>query len=109
MRNRNGISNFLFFCGLWTVVCGLFSSCKNDKDSFVLDYQYDYAPLDSGRYVIYDVDSISYAFIDPQTYDSARYQLKEEIGDTFYDNTNELNYELNLWRRADETSPWVYD
>src|SRR5207237_131225 len=37
------------------------------------------------------------------------YQLKEEVGDTFYDLTNDLNYELNLYRRKDSGSPWVYD
>jgi hypothetical protein len=107
---RYGLYRIAFSFGLWSLVLGLLlSSCKNEKDSFVLDFQYDYAPLDSGRYVIYDVDSIYYSYTDVQAYDSARYQMKQEVGDTFYDNSNELNYELNLYRRTDETSPWIYD
>lgn len=95
------------------VICGFLSlllfSCKNKKDSFIIDYQYDYAPLDSGHYVIYDVDSILYTYNQIQHNDTAHYQLMEMVGDTFYDNTNDLSYELNLYRRADDNSPWVYD
>jgi hypothetical protein len=98
-----------YYCLLPIAYCLLLSSCKTKKDSFITDYQYDYAPIDSGHYVIYDVDSISYSYIEPlQIRDTAHYQMKEEVGDTVYFN-NELNYELNLYRRADENSPWVYD
>jgi hypothetical protein len=110
MRNRQSILHTVFVLCLVSCVSSLLTSCKDKKDSLTIDYQYDYAPLDSGHYVIYDVDSISYSYIDPlQIRDTAHYQLKEEVGDTFYDLTNELSYELNLYRRANETSPWVYD
>ncbi len=99
----------LFACCLLPIVCCLLlTSCKDKKDSFAVDYEYNYAPIDSGHYVIYDVDSINYSFTGVQTRDTAHYQLKEEVGDTFY-LLNELCYELNLYRRENETSPWVYD
>ncbi len=101
--------NFYYFF-LLAAVSLFIASCKDRSDTLEIDYMYDYAPVDSGHYVIYDVDSITYNFISPIYYrDTARYQLKEEIGDTFYDNNNELNYELNLYRRANASSSWVFD
>jgi hypothetical protein len=104
------VGKVFYYCLLLVVFSLVFSSCKTEKDTYTFDYQYDYAPIDSGHYVIYDVDSISYAYIDPVPIrDSARYQLKEEIGAVYYDNLNEVNLELNLYKRKDANSPWVFD
>ena len=93
-------------CFVSCVLC-LFSiqSCKPDNNNFIADYSYDYAPIDSGHYVIYDVDSISYSNVR----DTAKYQLMEIIGDTIYDNEGALCYELNLYRRANSFSSWAED
>ncbi len=87
------------------LLSGLLSSCKPDKDNLTIDYQYEYAPIDSGHYVIYDVDSITYSSVR----DTARYQLMEIIGDTVYDNEGYLCYELNLFRRVNPGAPWQED
>lgn len=86
-------------------------SC-NKKDTLILDYHYDYVPSDSGHYVIYDVDSILYTYrtspIDSMEIDTIRYQLMEQVGDTVIFN-NEVWRELNLYRRTNSSSPWVFD
>lgn len=81
-------------------------SC-NKKDNTDISYYRNYYPLALGHYVIYNVDSIQYRFSEnPDTYfrDTIRYQLKEVLTDTFYDNENELNYRLELFRRTDTVS-----
>jgi len=86
------------------------SACKDKKDDFTIDYAYEYYPLDSGHYVIYDVDSIVYRYSNPtHYYDTAHYQLKELLADTFYDNLNELTYRLELYRRPNSSAPWGLD
>ncbi len=106
--NYKSVKQLFAYCLLPIAYCLLLTSCKREKDSFTVDYEYDYAPLDSGHYVVYDVDSITYSSASVPPRDTVRYQLKEEVGDTFYF-LNELCYELNLYRRSNEISPWVYD
>ena len=90
--------------------CLSLSSCKDKKENYFPDYLYSYAPIDSGHYVIYDVDSITYHYANPiYTRDTAHYQLKELIGDTTYDNVNGLTYHLDLYRRPDSNYSWTFD
>jgi hypothetical protein len=71
------------------------------------DYKQSYFPADSGHYVIYDVDSITYRFTDPLYFrDSVKYQLKIEIGDTLLDNEGRLNKKVLLHRRANPSDSW---
>lgn len=103
-------SGFGFFSSLCCLLFFILFSCKKKNDSFALDFQYEYAPVNSDHYVVYDVDSITYKYITPIAFiDSSHYQLKELVADTFYDGLNELNYELELYRRANEDSLWEFD
>ncbi|MES2619230.1 MAG: hypothetical protein V4615_00140 [Bacteroidota bacterium] len=83
-------------------------SCKKN-DTYALDFLYGYAPTDTGHYVIYDVDSISYSNNGIQINDTAHYQLKEIITDTFYDGANEPAFELELYRSNDSGATWIFD
>lgn len=91
-----------------TIVMALivsFTSCKKNDTEGVVEYHHDYFPTDSGHYVIYDVDSIRFN----NTRDTVHYQLMEVVGDTFYDNENELCRKLTLYRRADSNAVWTFD
>ena len=79
------------------------------KDSnYNINYQYNYYPLDTGHYVIYNVDSINYAFSNPiYIRDTVTYQWMEKVTDTFYDNSNRLNYRIECYRRSDSSQPWI--
>ncbi len=104
------LARVLTYCLLPIVYCLFLSSCKDKKDNYTIDYLAEYAPIDSGHYVIYDVDSITYRYANPvYTRDTVHYQLKEEIGDTTYDNLNQLCYQLDVYRRADSNSAWSFD
>lgn len=82
-------------------------SCKTEKDTYEADFAYEYYPTDSGHYVIYQVDSITYD--ENAGNDTARYQMMEIITDTFYDNENILNYRLELYRRPNTNAAWAID
>jgi hypothetical protein len=85
------------------------NSCKKEPNNYAVNYEYNYYPLDSGHYVIYNVDSIQYNFNGVQTSDTIRYQEMQVIGDTFYDNQNRLNHYVDNYRRADSTQAWFFD
>jgi hypothetical protein len=87
------------------------SSCKDRKDeTFIIDYNYDYYPLDSGRYVIYDVDSIRYNYVDPfQNNDTIRYQWMQVVGDTFLDNDGRVSYRIEFYKRYSTSANWFFD
>ena len=106
MTGTRVVLKFLFL--LTPLVFGLYS-CKDKKDDLILDFKYDYAPYDTGHYIIYDVDSITYTFSNSKVRDTVRYQLKEILTDTFYDNLGEVNLQLERFARASENDPWVYD
>lgn len=83
----------------------IFSSC-NKTEEFIIDYKYDYYPLETGHYVVYDVDSI---VIDDftQTTDTFRYQKKYVIDSTFTDNIGRAAYKLIRYQRGDPTQGWT--
>ncbi len=84
-------------------------SCKDKKDTLVLDYLYEYFPTDSGHFVVYDVDSIFYSFNGQHHNDTVHYQQMEMITDTTYDNENMLNYVLTVFRRPNANYSWYID
>jgi hypothetical protein len=62
-------------------------ACKKDSPEVVhVDFGYNYLPEEAGRYIIYEVDSISYDDVSHPP-DTTRYLLKEVIDTIFIDNT----------------------
>jgi len=98
----------LLFCFLPFAFCLLLFSCKDKTDTYAFDYKSEYFPLDTGRFIIYDVDSVS-SYNSNFVKDTVRYQLMELVSDTTYDNQNELSYVITLYRRPNSSSPWVLD
>jgi hypothetical protein len=91
-------------------------SCKDEQDDFKADYEYEYYPLDSGRYIIYDVDSITYRWQPTvgtdyvQYRDTIRYQLKEFYAGEFFDSfQGNLKYRIEYSKRKNENEPWQND
>jgi hypothetical protein len=106
-RNRlNRISIIPFLSFFILAIVFSFSSCKDTKDTYSLYYGYEYYPVDSGHYVTYEVDSIFYSYNGQYTRDTARYQIKETVTDTFYDNENNLCYRLETFKRYSPNDPW---
>ncbi|MFN8310248.1 MAG: hypothetical protein U0T73_09830 [Chitinophagales bacterium] len=93
------------------ICCLLLFSCKKENYEFTSAYLTDYAPNEVGHWVIYDVDSIRYNFIIPSTQqiDTIRFQVKEEITDTFYDNLGRIVQRITVSRRNTPSDAWNID
>ncbi|WP_266205734.1 hypothetical protein [Pontibacter kalidii] len=92
---------------LLVVLAGLVAACEDkykDPDPKVMGY--DYYPLEVGDWRIYDVIDIRYM---SDVGDTTRFQLRERVDTTFYDQTNTLNYKIIRSVRANENTPWVDD
>lgn len=94
----------LFFIGL---LLSLIAAC-DETENFIVDYQYEYFPLEVGKYITYQVDSVTYS---SQAgggilIDTSSYQLREMVTDTFRDNTNRLVYEIERERRHTPSDAW---
>ncbi len=104
-----------FFIFLFSII-SLVPSCKDKVEDYNALYEYEYYPLDSGRYIIYDVDSIKYSWQPTvgsdyiQYRDTIRYQLKEYYAGTFYDSfQGNLKYRIEYYRRKSQDEPWQND
>ncbi len=90
------------------LVAFFMASCeKQVTEDFEIDYGFDYFPLEIGRYKVYAVDSVIYDPSNSGTFiDTISLFIREEIIDTFYDSSNELNYVLERSQRYEITAPW---
>ncbi|MCS6990691.1 MAG: hypothetical protein NZL95_02390 [Chitinophagales bacterium] len=83
----------------------LLASCKQSHmDPLAIDRSY--FPLSTGRYWIYDVDSIGYwGFADSVIISS--YQIREDIDSFFIDETGGQTYRIVRSFRRSEADPWI--
>ncbi len=95
-----------FLCAIFLASIFVLPSCNKD-DSFVADFKYEYFPTDSGRYVIYDVDSIIFnSFFTPPLKDTIRFQVREVYGETFIDGEGNRLRRIERFRRNDTIGNW---
>ncbi len=90
------------------VISSVFLNCDQSIQPISEDeLGYDYFPLYIGAYWEYQVDSVIYdpavGGTDITTYQSL---AKEEVVDTFTDNTGEVNYIIYRYYRKDADQPW---
>lgn len=94
------VYTFLFV--LWTALSG----CRTGSD-LPIDPDYDFVPLETGRYSVYEVQETHY---ERNTSPVQRtYQLKETIGPTYTDVTGRTAYRLLRYRRISSDQPWQVD
>lgn len=93
---------------LMVIACLLYAAgCKKNNSAYNPNYQYNLYPVDSGHYVIYDVDSILYTYSAPvHSNDTVHYQWMEMIGDTIIDNQGRVARKVYCYRRPDSLSQW---
>jgi hypothetical protein len=95
-----------FFLSILILLLAL--ACKKEKTVEKLDIGLAYFPTEIGRYVIYQVDSISYDdFFNPVKIDTAHFQIKEKIESQFTDNEGRLSERIERYARKNDTLPWV--
>lgn len=84
---------------------GLLTSCSTTVEP-PIDMSYNYIPIDTGRYYIYNVDSI---WIDCEygINDTTLYQIKETYPSTFIDGMGDTAINVTRYYRSDASQVWT--
>lgn len=105
------INRFLFKLFLGVVFLTCCFACKREVQEFG-EVDTAYFPLETGRYVDYQVDSITFSKFDASTFasdvDTSSYYIREQIGTSDIDNEGNIYYRVNRFRREDTTSNWAF-
>lgn len=83
----------------------LFSSCKKETGDPV-DMGYKYFPENTGHWVIYNVDSISYNDFTGNV-DIFHFQIKESVESVFTDNSGRTSQRIERYIRYADTAAWT--
>lgn len=86
----------------------LLPGCKNKTDDFILDYKYEYFPLDSGRYWIWEVDSVIFTplgsgFVQR---DTLKVYIKEVVESIYLDNAGRPTARIERYQSNSENYQW---
>ncbi|MBX3164440.1 MAG: hypothetical protein KF900_08165 [Bacteroidetes bacterium] len=92
---------------LFIIVCSVLFSCgKKQSQIPETDMGFNYFPTQSGKFVVYDIDSTVYAEISRDTV-TYRFRVKEKIADSFTDNEGKNAIRLERYiKRFDENKPY---
>ena len=84
----------------------VFFSCSKDKEIVIPDIGHDYAGLEVGKYVVYDVDSFYYDDFN-SVIDTSYYQIKEVVDSEFEDLEGETAFKIVRYRKEIDSTNWV--
>jgi hypothetical protein len=98
LHNKSVFYFLLVLAGIY------FYSCEETTDETTLESPFEYYPFQTGKFIVYEVDSINYHETIPN--DTSTWQVKELLIDTFYDLEQRLNYRIERYRRLDVTADW---
>jgi len=101
--------NFLkFFIPFFIIGAVIFQSCEGGTDAPPIEFGYDYFPLEIGKYIEYDVDSIIYDIGagSSVTVRNNSIQVREEVTDSFPDNEGRIVYRIERFERNDAAEEW---
>ena len=107
ISQSNGVKNsmrFFFILGLGITLA--WQSCSKQQ-TFDLNPGYDYFPLEVGKYVIYEVDSVNYNPLFQGGKKATHWEVKEQITDTFRNLSGQLVYTYTRWQRVADSLPWI--
>lgn len=96
----------ILLAGFFTAV--LFSACKKQTEEYTTAALSDYMPLETGKYIIYQLDSFRYV---PQTLRplTISYQVKLEVDALITDNLGRPAYRIYRYIRTTSAEPWAMD
>jgi hypothetical protein len=83
------------------------ASCnKDDPDDITIEMGYEYYPVSLGSWYIYSVDSTVYDDFNNTIY-TISYQIKEVYADTFIDLEGRLSYNIDRYKRDNDSTDWI--
>ena len=86
-------------------IAAIFASCKKDK-TITIDLKENYFPLEVGKSVVYEVDSILFSPLYQDGKDSVSWLLKETVAEVFKDDEGRDVYRIERFIRKTETDNW---
>jgi hypothetical protein len=86
------------------IIC--YSCSKKEEETVLPDLGHDYAGLEVGKFVVYDVDSFFYDDFD-NSIDTSYYQIKEVVDSEFEDLEGEPAYKIIRYRKEIDSTNWV--
>ncbi|MEM6967397.1 MAG: hypothetical protein AAF573_21715 [Bacteroidota bacterium] len=101
-----------FLLTLVTTLAVIHFSCNENTvgEDLTIVKGFNYYPLEIGKYITYKMDSIVYGQVSGAQCeffrDTSSYYLREEVVDTFTDNTGDLVYTLERFIKVNEDDPW---
>ncbi len=97
-----------FLALLFAISTIFFQSCPSGTEADPIEFGYDYFPLEIGKYIEYDVDSIIYDIGVGNTVIKREnsIQVREEVTDSFADNEGRQVYRIERFERENETEEW---
>lgn len=81
-------------------------SCSKEKEKIIPDIGHDYAAMEVGKYVTYDVDSFFYDDF-TSTIDTSYYQIKEVVDSKFEDLEGDEAFKIIRYRKETDSTNWV--
>ncbi|MBK6610297.1 MAG: hypothetical protein IPI59_02615 [Sphingobacteriales bacterium] len=102
MRSILNIAALMIIIGVLLFI----SACKDEFLNTNIDFGFEYFPLTSGFWAEYRVDSTIYSSFLPDGKANRTSYLREEVADTFTDNTGRLAYTIKRFSRTNDTLPW---
>jgi hypothetical protein len=102
------LRSFLFF----SIISLIISACSDrttlEPEPFD-ESQFEYFPLQIGKYVVYQIDSVIYDFAPGggTARDSFRIFAKEIVADTLRDQTGQLLFAIERYERKNDAEPWI--
>tara|TARA_B100000809_G_scaffold72104_1_gene69789 strand:- start:3213 stop:3896 length:684 start_codon:yes stop_codon:yes gene_type:complete len=96
------IKSFLILISLTLI---LFSCSKKEEQKLNPDIGSGYAGLEVGKWVVYNVDSITYDDFD-NSIDTASYQIRELVDSKFLDLGDDEAFKIIRYRRDSDTLAW---
>jgi hypothetical protein len=86
-------------------------ACVNKTENLPLNTGQNFFPLKKGKYIVYDVDSITYDLLNQANHtvdiDTVSFQVKELVADTLKDAQGRPSFKVEYYTRKDASKPWL--
>lgn len=94
---------------LFVLACttALVYSCEKENNTEEINFHYDYFPMETGRYVVYEAMEIIHDIQGVVARDTNRFFLKTVIGDTTFDNSGKIAYKFLRYKKEVLPDEWV--
>ncbi len=97
------MKKILFLLILSIIVISI-SSCKKETEK-PMDVGYDFFPVNTGKWIVYQVDSTFYNDFTDSVY-HYNYEIKEVVESVFLDNQNRETQRLERYKKVSDTTNW---